>query len=36
MTPEMRWDYNKGIAMQIIAASIPNSVFMSIKGKANT
>ena len=36
MTPQMRWDYNEGVAMQIIVASIPNSVFMNIKGKANT
>jgi hypothetical protein len=36
MTPEIRWDYDEGVAMQIITASIPNSVFTSIKGKANT
>jgi hypothetical protein len=34
VTPEMRWDYNEGIAMQIITALIPISVFTSIKGKA--
>ena len=36
VTPQMRWTNDENIAMQVIAASIPNTVFTNIKGKTNT
>jgi LTR polyprotein gag-polypeptide-like protein len=33
ITPQARWDTNEAITMQVIAASIPNSVFTNIKSK---
>src|SRR6266850_5993536 len=32
ITPQMRWEADEAIAMQVIAASVPNSVFTNIKG----
>ena len=32
----MRWDNDEATAMHVIAASIPNSVFTSVKSKTNT
>ena len=36
VTPQMRWTNDENIAMQVIAASIPNTVFTNIKSKTNT
>ena len=36
VTPQMRWDNDEATAMHVIAASIPNSVFTSVKSKTNT
>jgi hypothetical protein len=36
ITSQMRWEMDEAVAMQVIAASIPNSVFTNIKGKTNT
>jgi len=33
MTPQMRWDADEAMTMQVIAASIPDSVFTNIKSK---
>jgi len=32
ITPQMRWEADEAIAMQVIVASVPNSVFTNIKG----
>jgi hypothetical protein len=36
VTPDMQWANDEAIAMQIITASIPNSIFTSVKNKTNT
>jgi gag-polypeptide of LTR copia-type len=36
ITPQMQWETDEAIAMQVIVASILNSAFMNIKGKPNT
>ena len=36
MTPQMRWQHDEAVAMQLIATSILNSAFTNIKGKTNT
>jgi hypothetical protein len=36
ITPQMQWETDEAIAMQVIMALIPNSVFTNIKGKTNT
>jgi len=32
ITPQMQWEADEAIAMQVIVASVPNSVFTNIKG----